>query len=132
MTIMCAVLLTERGVKHEGLAAEANHRVMLLEPGHAENYVMGHGSYLKPYRFFVASGAKDKRIIVCDVSRLGLTSVGKDKGDRVVFRVLREAVVVRKLVINEATLTSAVYHGPSRYPIHSFCWLEIHINMSYQ
>ena len=130
MTVMCAVFLTERGVKCEGLAAEVNQGVMVLEPGHAGNHLMDCGSYVEPYRFFVASSAKDKRIIVCDVSHLGLTSIGKDKGDRVVFRVLREAVAVRKLVINEATLTSTVYHGPSRYPIRSFCWLEIHVNMS--
>ena len=130
MPVMCAVLLTERGVKCEGLVAEADPGVMLLEPGHAENYVVGCGSYVEPYRFFMAHSAKDEWIIVCDVARLGLTSVSEDKGDRVVFRALREAVVVRKLVINEATLTSTVYHGPSRYPIHSFCWLEIHVNMS--
>ena len=130
MTIMCAVLLTERGVKHEGLAAEANHRVMLLEPGHAENYIVGCGSYVEPYWLFVASCAQDERIIVCDVSRLGLTSVGEDKGNRVVFWALREVVAARKLVINEATLTSTVYHGPSRYPIRSSCWLKIHVHVS--
>ena len=129
MTVMCAVLLTERGVKHEGLAAEANHRVMLLEPGHAEDYVVGRGSYVEPYWFFVASCVQDEWIIVCDVSRLGLTSIGEDKGDRVVFRALRQVVAVRKLVINEATLTSTVYHGPSRYPIHSSRWLKIHVHM---
>ena len=44
VTVMCAVLLTERGVKHEGSAAKANPGVMFLEPGHAENYVVGRGS----------------------------------------------------------------------------------------
>jgi len=130
VTVMCAVLLTEGGVKCEGSAAEADPGVMFLEPGHAEDYVMGRGSYVKPYWFFVASCAQNERIIVCDVSHLGLASVGEDKGDRVAFRALREVVAARKLVINEATLTSTVYHGPSQYPIHSSCWLKIHIHMS--
>jgi len=41
LTIVGAVLLTIERVEHEEIAAEVNGGIVLFQPGHAKNNVMG-------------------------------------------------------------------------------------------
>jgi len=72
---------------------------------------VGGGADVQTERFFIAGGTEDDGIVLCDVACPGLTSIGKNEGYWVGLRTTRELILLREVVINKATLSSAVYHS---------------------
>src|SRR5277367_4739131 len=78
------------------------------------------GATSKTERFFIAGGMKDDRIVLCDVTCPGLTSIDKNEGYWIRLRTTRELILLREVVINKATLSSTVYHSSSWHPPFRF------------
>jgi hypothetical protein len=73
-----AILLAELRIESEDAAAEAHCGVMLLEPWHAENDIVGGWRNVQAQSFFIAGGVEDERVIMGDESCLGWTPIGED------------------------------------------------------
>ena len=88
------------------------------------------GGDIQAEGFLVTGRTKDNGVVLSYVSRLGLATIGEDKGNGIGFGATRKVVVVREFVINKTTLSSTVYHCSSRHPPFRFrvrC-LDVHID----
>lgn len=108
LAVMVAVGLAELRVEGEGAVAETDSGVVLLQPRHPQDDIVGGGSHIEGQGFLMASGAEGKWVVLRDVAGSGFGPVGQSKGDRICFGAARKVAAFRKVIINEATLSSAV------------------------
>jgi hypothetical protein len=111
------------------VTAETNSWIVLLQPRHTEDNIMGCGGDVQAQRFFTAGCPEDEGVVMRNVSRSGWGSIGEDKGNRVLFRETWKLVALRQFVINETTLTTTIYHSSSRLPFLRLRRFDIDIDV---